>query len=94
VTSIPFVVVHRFSEIFKGAVANDKTGTPARQAADIINGNFTILDNKITALQSPDGVFKSGAVVITGLNGAIAATALHGEWVVFLIYRLLLLISL
>jgi hypothetical protein len=35
---------------------------------------------------------KSGA--ITGLNGAIAATVLHGEWVVFLIYRLLLLISL
>jgi hypothetical protein len=27
------------NEIFKGT-ANDKTGTPARQAADIINGNF------------------------------------------------------
>jgi hypothetical protein len=24
----------------KGTAANDKTGTPARQAADIINGNF------------------------------------------------------
>jgi hypothetical protein len=30
------------NEIFKGTAANDKTGTPARQAADI-NGNFTIL---------------------------------------------------
>jgi hypothetical protein len=28
------------------------------------------------------------------LNGAIAATALHGEWVVFLIYRLLLYFTL
>jgi hypothetical protein len=28
------------NEIFKGAAANDKTGTTARQAADIINGNF------------------------------------------------------
>jgi hypothetical protein len=39
--------------------ANDKTGTTARQAADIINGNFNLLDNKITALQSPDGVLKA-----------------------------------
>jgi hypothetical protein len=36
-----------------------------RQAADIINGNFNLLDAN-TALQSPDGVLKSGAVVITG----------------------------
>jgi hypothetical protein len=36
------------NEIFKGTVANDKTGT-TRQAADIINGNFNLLDNKITA---------------------------------------------
>jgi hypothetical protein len=26
---------------------------------DIINGNFNLLDNKITALQSPDGVLKA-----------------------------------
>jgi hypothetical protein len=31
----------------KGAAANDKSGTPARQAADIINGNFEYLESKI-----------------------------------------------
>jgi hypothetical protein len=36
----------------------------------------------ITALQSPDGVFKSGAVVITGLK-CYCSYRLHGEWVVF-----------
>ncbi|MBF4484439.1 hypothetical protein [Flavobacterium sp. CSZ] len=35
-------------EIFKGATANDKTGTPARIAADIINQNFAYLDAKLS----------------------------------------------
>ena len=35
-------------EIGKGLAPNDKTGTPARQAADIININFQLLDeNKL-----------------------------------------------
>lgn len=34
-------------EIYKGAAANDKTGTPARIAADIINQNFAYLEAKI-----------------------------------------------
>lgn len=63
------------NQIYKGAAANDKTGTTARIAADIINGNFIILDDKITALQYPDGVLKSGAVVISGLSGAVAEAA-------------------
>jgi hypothetical protein len=44
------------NEIFKGTAANDKTGTTAQQAADIINGNFTYLIIRITVYQSPDGV--------------------------------------
>jgi hypothetical protein len=36
-----------------------------RQAADIINGNFNLLDAKLL-YSLPDGVLKSGAVVITG----------------------------
>lgn len=46
------------TEIYKGAAPNDKTGTPARTAAQIINDNFAYLDNKITR--------KDGIVVSTG----------------------------
>jgi hypothetical protein len=46
------------NEIFKGTAANDKTGTPARQAADIINGNFTILIIRYCFTVS-DGVLKA-----------------------------------
>jgi len=47
-------------EIYKGAAPNDKTGTPARQAAQIINDNFAYLDNKITR--------KDGILVSTGFT--------------------------
>lgn len=45
-------------EIYKGAAPNDKTGTPARPAAQIINDNFAYLNNKIDR--------KDGIIVTTG----------------------------
>ncbi|WP_119792028.1 SGNH/GDSL hydrolase family protein [Flavobacterium anhuiense] len=64
--------------INKGSAANDKTGTPARQAADIINGNFDYLDNRIVSLENPDGVLKSGEIDTDVLNVDVAADAF--EW--------------
>lgn len=45
-------------DIFIGSAPNDKTGTAARQAGQMINSNFAYLDNKITR--------KDGIVVSTG----------------------------
>jgi hypothetical protein len=45
-------------DISIGSAPNDKTGTPARQAGQMINSNFAYLDNKITR--------KDGVVVSTG----------------------------
>lgn len=66
------------NEIYKGAAANDKTGTPARQAADIINGNFAILEQRIVTLENPDEVLKTGVVEIVDLAGSIIDSAF--EW--------------
>ncbi|SHG27474.1 hypothetical protein [Flavobacterium johnsoniae] len=64
--------------IFKGSAPNDKTGTPARQAADIINNNFSFLESKIIEIQSPDGVLKKGNINTDGLNVDVLADAF--EW--------------
>ncbi|WP_281322003.1 hypothetical protein [Flavobacterium aestivum] len=50
-------------EIYKGALPNDKTGTPARQAAQIINDNFKYLDAKIS---HKDGIVESTGWVESG----------------------------
>jgi len=63
-------------EIYKGAAANDKTGTPARTAAQIINDNFKYLDNKITR--------KDGIVVSTGYAGTPEDKIMniYWEWII------------
>ena len=50
-------------QIFKGFASNDKTGTPARQAADIINANFEYLDKKI---KNPNSVLVNAGYTQTG----------------------------
>jgi hypothetical protein len=63
-------------EIYKGAAANDKTGTPARQAADIINGNFDYLNNKITR---KDGIVVSTGLVLVGQDITLNA---NWQWII------------
>ncbi|WP_281225359.1 hypothetical protein [Flavobacterium aquiphilum] len=65
-------------QIFKGTVVGDKTGTPARQAADVINGNFALVDSRITALENPDAVLKKGNIDTDGLN--VHVDELAFEW--------------
>ncbi|WP_295093801.1 hypothetical protein [uncultured Flavobacterium sp.] len=64
--------------IFKGSAPNDKTGTPARQAADIINNNFAYLENRIVDIESPDAVLKRGDIDTSVLNVHVDADAF--EW--------------
>lgn len=66
------------SWIFKGSAPNDKTGTPARLAADMINNNFAYLEDRIINIENPDGVLKSGNIDTDGLNVDVAADAF--EW--------------
>jgi hypothetical protein len=63
-------------EIYKGAAANDKTGTPARTAAQIINDNFAYLDAKITR--------KDSIVVSTGYAGTPEDKIMniYWEWII------------
>ncbi|QGK72853.1 hypothetical protein [Flavobacterium sp. SLB02] len=56
-----------------GAAANDKTGTPARQAGQIINENFDYLDSKISNVNK---IITSGTSVLVGQNLTI-----HVGWV-------------
>jgi hypothetical protein len=63
-------------EIYKGLVANDKTGTPARTAAQIINDNFTYLDNKITR---KDGIVESTGMVESGQDKTLN---LYWRWII------------
>jgi hypothetical protein len=63
-------------QIYKGAAANDKTGTTARTAAQIINDNFAYLDNKITR--------KDGIVVSTGstISGQDVTYNAFWQWII------------
>ncbi|WP_035647315.1 hypothetical protein [Flavobacterium sp. ASV13] len=61
------------SWIFKGTTANDKTGTPARIAADIINQNFAYLDAKVN---NSDHVVTLGTSVLVDQDLTI-----HAGWV-------------
>ncbi|MFH6966487.1 hypothetical protein [Flavobacterium sp. FlaQc-28] len=65
-------------DIFIGNAPNDKTGTPARQAGQIINANFTYLNSRITSIQSPDAVLKRGNIETSILNVHVDADAF--EW--------------
>lgn len=60
-----------FQKINLGAAANDKTGTPARQAGNIINNNFGIVAAEIFQ----DKILKYGPIALSGLNVSIAANA-------------------
>lgn len=62
-------------EIYKGAFANDGTGTPARPAADIINGNFNILDGRIKSIQNPNEILKQGDIETDALDVHVDAGA-------------------
>lgn len=53
-----------------GAAANDKTGTPARQAGQIINENFDYLENKVLNVNT---VITPGLSVLVGQNLTIKA---------------------
>jgi len=63
-------------EIYKGALPNDKTGTPARPAAQIINDNFAYLDAKITR--------KDSIVVSTGfaISGQDVTYNAYWQWII------------
>ncbi|WP_369616907.1 hypothetical protein [Flavobacterium sp. CFS9] len=61
-----------------GVSPNDKTGTPARQAGQIINDNFDYLNNRIATVQNPDMVLKKGDIETNGLNVHVDADAF--EW--------------
>lgn len=61
-----------------GAAPNDKTGTPARQAGQMINQNFHYLDDKIVTIQNPDAVLKKGDIETDGLDVHVDADAF--EW--------------
>lgn len=56
-----------------GAAANDKTGTPARQAGQMINENFDYLDGKISNVNK---IITPGTFVLAGQNLTI-----HVGWV-------------
>lgn len=57
-------------EIYRGAAENDKTGTPARQAGQIINDNFAYLDGKIS---NKNQIITPGTFLLSGQNLTIYA---------------------
>jgi hypothetical protein len=63
-------------DLYRGAAANDKTGTPARTGGQIINDNFKYLDNKITR--------KDGIVVSTGssISGQDVTYNAFWQWII------------
>ncbi|OXB01755.1 hypothetical protein B0A75_04755 [Flavobacterium oncorhynchi] len=65
-------------DLFIGSAPNDKTGTPARQAGQMINDNFAYLNSRITTIQSPDAVLKRGNIETSVLNVHVDADAF--EW--------------
>ena len=63
-------------DIFIGTSPNDKTGTPARQAGQMINANFAYLNGKI---DRKDGIVASTGLTVVGQDATMNA---FWEWII------------
>lgn len=65
--------------INKGSAANDRTGTNARDAADIINDNFSFLNSLISGLQTALNGKENSANKTDDIAGNVASSVKFGS---------------